>query len=310
MSYVRFAAVAITVSALLAWPIVASRSQSIGEARASTTNAAFAQTSATVAPEPSLQSVAGDTWLTTNAKYNGSWAYEDPARPSFALWMNDRGGIPYERGLGGAGFWVHRSGCVGPFGAFAQQCGWNLALVATQEKSVIVGGNTIEIDGNGSLPYGRILNASDGRAHYVGIASNVFGDFSGTDKPDQSSWLSAINVSEDTFEIRRRDRQAKSRFETLFAIEPTGDVNVAGAVASARFEQRSANQWATRTRLRDGRSTFVFPRPFQEIPVCVASSEDGGSGELQARPSRASCVVVGRIRSSSIVDIVVIGNPK
>jgi hypothetical protein len=272
-----------------------------------------------------------DTWLTTNAMFeNGMWNAEDPGKPSFALWMNYLGTIPSEDALGGAGFWVRAPRCGTAFQPFSQRCGWNLALVTTQEKSVIVGGNTIELDGNGPAPFGRLTNGNDHGSRYVGVASNVFGDFSGVDVATKPSWLAAINVSRDVYEIRRLDPFAGNdrtmRFRTLFALNGAGDLSALGSVSAGRAEFRDGvrseagrfgrveqvpeHRWAARGALLRGRFSFTFRPAFRHAPVCVATSEGAGRAVLHVASSASTCVVTSSEKEDrATVNVIVVGDP-
>jgi hypothetical protein len=259
----------------------------------------------------------GDTWLTTNASFDGMrWSAQDPSHASFAFWMSDQGFMPNEGRTGAEGFWVHRAGCPKVFDRLAAACGWNLGLALTQWKSLVVGGDAVEIDGNALPPYGRVTNASDGRNRYIGLVSNFFGDLSNVDVPERPSWLFGINLTQDAYQIRRlpagNTHGAHSeRVVSLMNLDRDGNLRLAGATATSRIAQAHADRWATRAPLHNGVYTFLFSRKYASTPVCVASSEGNQSYSLHVTPSQSFCIVKSsNTNDSSMVDIIVVGNPE
>jgi hypothetical protein len=266
---------------------------------------------------PAISRIDGDTWLATNASFDGtSWSSGDPSRASFALWMNDNGYMPNEGKTGAVGFWTHRADCPRMFERITASCGWNLGLTVTQWKSVVVGGNAVEIDGNNAAPFGRVVNATDGERRFIGLESNVFGDFSGFDVATRPSWIAGIDITGDEFEVRRlrespvTERVHSRDFVGLLDIDRDGNTSIAGRISTAGVAQEKPSQFATRAVLNDGRAVFAFPRAYAVTPVCVANSEGAGSFPLRVTPSRSSCVVTSaNATDRSMVDIVVIANP-
>jgi hypothetical protein len=258
--------------------------------------------------------VDGDPWIPANALRSGeNWVAPDPSHASFALWLNGRGYIPFEGNVAAAGFWVHRAGCPNLISGFSSLCGWDLGLGVTQWKSVVVGGSVVELDGNGLRPFGRVVSSSDGATHYIGIASNTFDDFRGSDVPQQPSWFVGMNVDGDTFQIKRRGptpRGGTNSFHQLLEMNGNGNLNVGGAVAAGALTQSQPNRWAARAHLRRGRFRFVFPVPFHAIPVCVATGEGDSDAVLHVAPTSSACTVrSSSLADESVVDIVVVGNP-
>jgi hypothetical protein len=129
-----------------------------------------------------FQVVNGDGWWTTNANYNDrGWYAFDSARPAFGLQLGDRNDMPFDRGTASAAFWVHNPGCRA-FKGFADPCGWQLGLAITQYRSIVVGGQAMELDGlSAPAPYARVVNSFDDGTHVVGLSTNAFADFSGVD---------------------------------------------------------------------------------------------------------------------------------
>jgi hypothetical protein len=230
--------------------------------------------------------------------------------------MNDQGFMPNEGRTGAEGFWVHRAGCPKIFDRLAAACGWNLGLALTQWKSLVVGGDAVEIDGNSLPPFGRIANASEGRNHYIGVVSNFFGDLSGVDTSERSSWLFGINLTQDAYQIKRLPPGSAQgaplgRAASLMNLDRDGNLRLAGAAAASRVTQAHADRWATRAPLHNGTYTFLFSKKYASTPVCVANSEGNQSYPLRVTPSPGSCVVrSANGNDSSMIDIIVVGNPE
>ena len=257
-------------------------------------------------PASPFQEVAGDGWIASNAHFDGTnWEARLANRPSFGLQLGEVNDIPFERGTAGATFWARDAACAGTFSAFGTACGWKLALAVTQFRSLVVGGNGIEIDGlNLKPPYGRILSANDGGNRRFGITNNIFADWSGADVASAPRWFAGFNVNHDRFEI------ARGMSNTL---APLATVDAYGGFAAAsadvdRLDQRKPASFATRGKLAGGRYVFAFHRPYAHVPVCVASSE--GLANIHVHSSVAACSVLSADRDdASIVNVQVTGNP-
>jgi hypothetical protein len=261
------------------------------------------------AQEPAVtpfQQVSGDGWITSNARYDGTnWQSRLPDRPSFGLQLGEENDIPFEHGTAGATFYVRDPGCSGPFASFGAVCGWKLAMAVTQFRSVVVGGNGIEIDGLAlKPPYGRILSASDGTERRFGLTSNIYADWSGADVASAPRWFAGFDVTNDRYEISRGMTTSLAPLVTVDA-----DGRVAAATASlSRLEQSAPETFAARSRLIGGRYTFAFKRAYQHVPVCVASSE--GAAPVRVLPTTAACVVQSSDAADrAMVDVQVTGDP-
>jgi hypothetical protein len=253
--------------------------------------------------------VNGDGWLTSNADYlDGTWSAPNPARPAFGLQMSARNDLPFDRGTAGATFWVHNGGCPSAFATFSVPCGWQLGLAVTQFRSLVVGGQGIEVDGLGAPPpYARFVDTTDGTTRLAGVLSNAFVDLSGVDAPSAPSWFNGLDLGRDTFTVRRAAAGTRV-FSDLFTVDAHGDASAAGSLSAARAEQSAPSQWAARVRLARGRAVFRFAIPFANIPVCVATPERGAPVRVQ--PSTKACVITSLDTTDDApVDVVVIGNP-
>lgn len=256
-----------------------------------------------------FQVVDGDGWLASDAEHDGAgWRVIDPARPAFGLQMSERNDLPFDKGTAGATFWVHNANCGYRFAAFGEPCGWRLGMAVTEYRSLVVGGQGIEVDGLGlAPPYGRVVNATHEGDHLTGLLSNAFVDFSGTDAPSQPSWFSGFDISRDRFSIRRAPAGSKT-FADAFDVDASGNADVAGDAAVRHATQHAANQWAARVRLVRGTYVFRYAAPFAHPPVCVASSE--GPGRLRVAPAPAQCRITSDDpNDTSTIDVVVIGDP-
>jgi len=261
------------------------------------------------AQEPALspfQQVAGDGWIASNAHFDGTnWESRLPNRPSFGLQLGEVNDIPFERGTAGATFWARDADCTGAFTAFGTDCGWKLALAVTQFRSLVVGGNGIEIDGlRLKPPYGRIMSASDGTSRRFGITSNIFADWSGSDVADAPRWFAGFNLDRDRFEIARG---MSTTLAPLVSVDTYGRLSAATA-AVGRVEQSAPESFAARGRLAGGRYVFAFRQPYLHVPVCVASSE--GTPPVHVRSATRACSVLSASpNDTSVVNVQVTGDP-
>ncbi len=256
-------------------------------------------------PSP-FQEVHGDGWITSNARFDGTnWTPRLVNRPSFGLQLGEENDIPFERGTAGATFWVRDAGCAGSFASFGAVCGWKLALAVTQFRSLVVGGNGIEIDGLGlKPPYGRIMSVSDGTVRRFGLTNNIYADWSGADIAADPRWFAGFNIDRDRYEIARG---------MTTALTPLASVDAQGRFAAAsvdvgRVEQSEPDTFAARAHLAGGRYVFTFKRAYAHIPVCVASSE--GTAAVHVRSAADSCTILSAdARDASIVNVQITGDP-
>jgi len=253
--------------------------------------------------------VDGDGWLTSNADYgDGAWSALNQQRPSFGLQLSERNDLPFDRGTAGATFWVRNAECAYRFGTFGEPCGWQLGLAVTQFRSIVVGGNGMEIDGLGApAPFTRVVNSSDAGSRLAGLLTNAFVDFSGVDTASAPSWFAGFDLGRDAFVVRRAPAHERI-FGELLAIDPAGNAGVAGSFTSAQTLQSASHQWATRAQLVHGAYAFRYAKAYATSPVCIATPE--GTARVRVAPSPDECVVTSDDpNDSATVDIVVIGNP-
>jgi hypothetical protein len=254
--------------------------------------------------------VDGDGWLTSNATYgDGAWAPISPSRTVFGLQLSERNDLPFDKGTAGATFWVRNANCGAHFAGYGEPCGWQLGLAVTQFRSVVVGGDGVEIDGlTAKPPYGRIVNSSNEGARLIGLLTNAYVDFSGVDEGSAPSWFSGFDLGRDAFSVERAANGTR-HFDDMFDVDRSGNASVAGTIAASRSLQHTASQWATRAKLAHGTYTFRFTVPFQAPPVCVATTE--GAPHIRVAPTASECTVTSeQANDTSTIDLVVIGNPQ
>jgi hypothetical protein len=126
-----------------------------------------------------------------------------------ALWID----VGYNRDISGETnlkglptFWTASPG-TNPIGAFGAANGWQLGLTNTDKGTIVMRGDVIEIDGNGFLPYGRVIHHTDSVSAptyaVTGMLSNIFGDFSGVDSASKPSYFFGEDHVNDRFIVRR-----------------------------------------------------------------------------------------------------------
>ena len=139
-----------------------------------------------------IQEVGGDLFLSFNAMWDGTnWVRIDTAKQAYTINMR-RSNIPGE-GVSGWCLWVAQPGS-NPIGAFGVSGGWETGIINTGQRTVVFGGNSLELDGYGYVPYGRFVhNWIYGNTYgYTGIVFNAFGDFSGVDDVNDYCWFVGI----------------------------------------------------------------------------------------------------------------------
>jgi hypothetical protein len=153
-----------------------------------------------------VYSVSGDMWFMANAYWDpglNNFYRVDPTHYAFGFQLQGQGYIPGEPDLGyyvpGATLWVAqpetyaviRGGGQSTGLVFGAVGGWELGFTLTAERQLTVGGGGIEIDGYGTLPYGRVVNNVTGSAlakRLVGMCQNAYTALDGYDDPTQESW--------------------------------------------------------------------------------------------------------------------------
>jgi len=165
-------------------------------------------------------------WLTSNAYWDGSnWLRVDVSKWAFALNVRTAQPIPYEAATGGAIFWRASPGAnpINPVHAAAD--GWLNSYLMTEFGDLVIGGYGIEVDGNGTFPYARLLHYSDGAPpHLSGILTNLFLSLTAVDDPAVASWF--FGRKDDSFVVARAAPGAvgAGSLTTLLEVTATGKV--------------------------------------------------------------------------------------
>lgn len=155
-----------------------------------------------------LTEVDGDTWLTSNAYHDGDhWQRVDITKSSWALSLLGSSNFPFETEQG-ASLLVAKPGANPILSDYGVVGGWEMGWALMSTRNMAIGGNGIELDGNGVSPYGRFVHYSDKEADvpvfdaiFTGIVTNLFSDFSGRDISTEDSWF--VGRVDDSFQIRR-----------------------------------------------------------------------------------------------------------
>lgn len=145
-----------------------------------------------------------------NAGYddeNDVFNRKDTSVPALWIDVGFNRDIPGETDLKGLPtFWTAAAGS-NPIGSFGASDGWQLGLTNTDKGTVVMRGDTIEIDGNGFVPYGRVVHYTDSvstpTVAVTGILTNIFGDFSGVDDNSEESYFIGQDHINDRVVIRR-----------------------------------------------------------------------------------------------------------
>ncbi len=149
-----------------------------------------------------IAEIGGDLWIVSNAKYDataGQWNRIDISKFAFALQIQGYNNIPGES-VQGVNLWRAIPG-NNPIGDFGTYGGWEVLQIWTAYKDAVVGGCAVEVDGNGTIPFGRFIHTKIGNDEFTGILTNLFGDMSGKDSSTQPSWF--IGRKNDQFLVAR-----------------------------------------------------------------------------------------------------------
>lgn len=178
---------------------------------------------------------AGDVWLTANAYYDGAnWQRVDTSAYAYALIFQWKTSIPGEEAFGGnTGLLVFRATpASNPINStFYTVGGWENSVIFDQFRHIVTGGFGIEVDGSGTVPYGRFVHYGPSPTR-TGILTNLYIDFSGTDDNVNPSWF--MGRHDDNVMIERA-QAASTSLSQLWCVGNTGMVqeNMANYAGSA-----------------------------------------------------------------------------
>ena len=149
----------------------------------------------------SVQSIAGDIWVLSNATYNPAdqnFYRIDQTKASFGYQIQGQNNI-YGETIPGANMWVAqpesytliRGGGSTAGSIYTQVGGWELGFTLTSQRQMTIGGGGIEIDGYGTYPYTRVAANTTGSVlsrNIGGMCWNAYTDLGGADNTGQESW--------------------------------------------------------------------------------------------------------------------------
>ncbi len=153
-----------------------------------------------VSPDTTIKQIGGDSYIAVNAYYDGTnWQRQNIAYPAWLFQFNAANNMLNES-YKAFTVWTAQPG-ANPIGAFTAAGGWLMAESFSEFKDMTIGGNGIEIDGNGITPYGRVRHASVGGVKITDLLTTAYLDESGRDDTNAPS-LSA-GIYDDSFKVRR-----------------------------------------------------------------------------------------------------------
>lgn len=209
-------------------------------------------------------------WLLANAYYDetdGFFYRIDTSKFSFGLQIQASGTIPGEEAIDSVnqGYIIWKAnptntelgkkiGCDSSgtfYGTYANYYGWNLGFLFTAYSHMVIGGQGIEIDGAGTMPFARVLLSPDfipgrttPREIFAGFVQNFYADFSGRDQANKESWFYGVrsqNLDENTnqadngrFSITYLSaNQPLTAIAEPFSVSKSGDVTIAGYLSAS-----------------------------------------------------------------------------
>jgi hypothetical protein len=163
----------------------------------------------------------GDIWLTVNAHYDGAnWQRVDVTKYCYAIVFQWVSTIPGESPTNTGVMFLRATPASNPLGSFWSVGGWENGFIFDQYRHLILGGDGIECDGSGVVPYGRFVHHGTSPTR-TGILSNLFADLSGTDDNSYPSWF--IGRKDDGAIIERAPA-ASTSLSQLWALNNVGRV--------------------------------------------------------------------------------------
>lgn len=178
-----------------------------------------------------ITEIGGNTWLTANAHWDGSnWQRINIAQTAFAINFQSNDNIPFEANTKGMLIWRAVPG-ANPIGTnFGAVGGWELIQGVTEYKDWVCGGFALEVDGNGTFPYGRLVHASidSGATTWTGIVKNIFGNLAAADDNTKPIWF--CGIKNDSFVVSRgaAGQTTSAGLQTLMSVDASGNFTIAG----------------------------------------------------------------------------------
>lgn len=143
----------------------------------------------------------GDVYLSFNAEWDGTnWNRIDPTLVAYLLQVGVTNNMVFE-GYKAVTLWVTQPH-ANPIADFTVANGWFMAWSTSEYKDFTVGGAAIEIDGNGTYPYGRVGHATaESSKHKTGLWVNSYAAGDGRDDAASPCWFAGI--VDDAFKVQR-----------------------------------------------------------------------------------------------------------
>lgn len=203
----------------------------------------------------------GDLWITNNAYWDGThWQRINTNRRSFALEMMGGGnGFPGEPASSdGVAIWKaecdgydgsNYTSCLGTTqinDAFGTSGGWEI-LGSWLYGNYVMGGQGVELDGNGVVPYGRVIHNNQLSTEQTALVRNVFADFSGVDDEAEPSLFAGFSdpsgADNDFYRIMRADeaitgsgQNTYSNWTHFLDIDSNGNTGVGNSAPTAKLQ--------------------------------------------------------------------------
>ena len=231
-----------------------------------------------------ITDIAGETWISSNAKWDGTNFQKIVSAQNavFAQIMGGNKGWPIggdpiigtRAGEGSLsdGFAMWRNVGGGPTqieNNFAGVNGLSL-MFGSLYGNFAIEGQGFELDGNVTIPYGRIIHNPALSSVNTGIATNVYADFSGRDITADPSWFAGRR--NDSFTIRRLAGSATINdvnFVHLLDITSSGNVAIGTTVPTEKLEVKGGNIYLNNTN-----SKIIMKSP---DGLCKSCSVNNGS---------------------------------
>lgn len=215
------------------------------------------------------------TWQLFNATYdsvNDEFNRVDISITAYGI--NDRTacGIPGEGSTTGL-MWWRAAAAANPINStYNSFGGWETMLILTEFRDAVLGGLGLEIDGDGTLPYGRFVNSPLSGVDFVGVFSNVFADYSGTDVTSDPSWRAGITGDGYTIGRHAATAGAITSFTNLMSMANSGNTTFLGTLTASNLSgTNTGDQTITLTGDVTGSGTGSFAATLANTAVTAGS---------------------------------------
>lgn len=177
--------------------------------------------------------VDGDFYVAINAYHDGTnWVRYDETKVSWLHQYNQTNNMIYE-GYKAYTLWRCQPG-TNPITGFTSMGGWFMASSMSEFGDYTLGGFGIEIDGNYTYPYARVVHTTVGGLKYTGILTNVFLDYSDRDDTSQPSLFAGFiddGAGIENYKIQHAPAGASLTWQDLMVLTNQGDVTFSGVIS-------------------------------------------------------------------------------